>query len=650
MIKIYRNTDGLINKVCEVSSKDAVHRTAIMGAYEVHVNVTVASALDIQEGDFITIDGINYTLNRDAECTIESDVNMTYEMVFEHPFYRLLDKLYTERMSGSSTFFLTGRLQDFVEMIVWNINKTEQNELGVDTGWSVGFIEETDYRNLSFVDINCKEALDQLAEEFEVEYRFENKTIIFEERIERLTDYMLEVGVNKGLYSVTQQNVDKEDTVTRLYVRGGNQNVLSDHTDEEGYLKIPENFLEDFSQHSKVVERKVKFEDEFPKFIGEVATVEGDVNESITCPEIDFDIQQLAIGDNARINFLSGDLMGISFQFAWHYSEKKIVLVPQEDETASVNANGEKPSVPNILRRPEVGDKFNFTGILMPQSYIDASISRLRARGRKRLDFFSKKRVKYSANIDHRYLRGKPTLQVGDLVLLFVPQKGLLDAIRITQLDKNLHTGAIEATISNYLEHDWGRYIEGRINAVKNQILSGQTGVKVVDGVIYRDRGVWDANIAANNPYVKNSKINDMVWHDGHKWLCMKNGTTDEPSFMSDDWKLIEGRSDARMEFDSSNGLAFFSGAVDTVITPIVMIGNSNVSDDIEQNRWAWSRQSGDAIADASWNAQHIGTRQLHIKNEDMGAHWSRSNPIRFICTATYPSSLINPITNYLEV
>lgn len=648
MIKIYRNTDGLINKVCEVSSKDAVHRTAIMGAYEVHVNVTVASALDIQEGDFITIDSINYTLNRDAECTIESDVNMTYEMVFEHPFYRLLDKLYTERMSGSSTFFLTGRLQDFVEMIVWNINKTEQNELGVDTGWSVGFIEETDYRNLSFVDINCKEALDQLAEEFEVEYRFENKTIIFEERIERLTDYMLEVGVNKGLYSVTQQNVDKEDTVTRLYVRGGNQNVLSDHTDEEGYLKIPENFLEDFSQHSKVVERKVKFEDEFPKFIGEVATVEGDVNESITCPEIDFDIQQLAIGDNARINFLSGDLMGISFQFAWHYSEKKIVLVPQEDETASVNANGEKPSVPNILRRPEVGDKFNFTGILMPQSYIDASISRLRARGRKRLDFFSKKRVKYSANIDHRYLRGKPTLQVGDLVVLFVPQKGLLDAIRITQLDKNLHTGAIEATISNYLEHDWGKYIEGRINAVKSQILSGQTGVKVVDGVIYRDRGIWSLITAQTNPYLRTAKINDLVWHKGHKWLCMKNGTTEEPSFSSNDWRMVEGSSEERMEIFSSNGLSFAAGFVDTVFTPKVFIGNINVTDEIPLENWKWERITINTTSDLMWNAQHTSTKTVHITGADMGTHWSRQNPVTFVCTAIYPKTL-QTISYYIE-
>lgn len=471
-MKIYRNIEGVEEVVSEISSKQASHRTAVMGADEVRVGVTVDSALDLKEGDYIQVDGVNYTLNRDAECTIASDVNLTYEMVFEHPFYMFLNKLFTERMTGSSTFFLTGTLRDFVEMVVWNINRTEQNELGVDTGWSVGFVEETEYRNMSFVDIDCKKALDQLAEEFEVEYRFENKTVIFEERIERITDYLFEQGKGKGLYSVTQQNVDKEDTVTRLYVRGGKDNILSANADEEGYLKLPENFLEDFSEHSRIVERKMKFEDEFPKFVGQAATAAGEVNEIITCPEIDFDIAVIAIGDNARINFLTGDLMGISFQFQWDYAQKKITLIPQEDETAASGSDGEKPSVPNILRKAKVGDKFNFTGILMPQSYVDASIARLREKGRKRLDFFARKRVKYSVSIDHRYLRGKPELKAGDLVVLYVPQKGLMDAIRITQLDKNLHTGAIEATISNYLEHDWGVYLEDRINAVKNQIVS----------------------------------------------------------------------------------------------------------------------------------------------------------------------------------
>ena len=113
---------------------------------------------------------------------------------------------------------------------------------------------------------------------------------------------------------------------------------------------------------------------------------------------------------------------------------------------------------------------------------------------------------------------------------------------------------------------------------------------------------------------------------------------------------MIEGRSDVRMEFDSSNGYAFFAGAVDTVITPVVIIGNANVSSDIVAEQWSWTRESGHEASDIVWNASHTGMRQLHLTNADMGNYWSKSNPVRFLCTATYPASSINAITDYIEI
>ena len=113
---------------------------------------------------------------------------------------------------------------------------------------------------------------------------------------------------------------------------------------------------------------------------------------------------------------------------------------------------------------------------------------------------------------------------------------------------------------------------------------------------------------------------------------------------------MIEGRSDARMEFDSSAGYAFTRGNVNTDITPIVMIGNANVSADIVQEQWKWTRESGDPTADLVWNTEHVGVRVLLLRNEDMGVNWSKNNPVRFICEATYPASSINTITNYLEI
>lgn len=161
------------------------------------------------------------------------------------------------------------------------------------------------------------------------------------------------------------------------------------------------------------------------------------------------------------------------------------------------------------------------------------------------------------------------------------------------------------------------------------------------------DRGAWQSGITYYNNDIQGT---DDVWHLGCRWRCFSNSTTEEPSWTSASWYMIEGRSDVRMEFDSSNGYAFTRGNVDTDITPIVLIGNTNVSTDIVEEQWKWMRESGDVTADLVWNTEHVGVRVLLLRNEDMGVNWSKNNPVRFICEATYPASSINTITNYLEI
>lgn len=161
------------------------------------------------------------------------------------------------------------------------------------------------------------------------------------------------------------------------------------------------------------------------------------------------------------------------------------------------------------------------------------------------------------------------------------------------------------------------------------------------------DTGPWDKNRVYYN---NDEKGTHDAWHIGCRWRCFPDSTTDEPSWGSPSWTMIEGRSDVRMEFDSTNGFAFFAGKVDTVITPIVFIGDTNISTQIEEANWSWARESGDNTSDIVWNAQNGGKRQLVLKNEDLGANWSIAHPVKFICSATYPASDINTITNYLEV
>lgn len=87
----------------------------------------------------------------------------------------------------------------------------------------------------------------------------------------------------------------------------------------------------------------------------------------------------MAIGDDARINFLTGDLMGKSFEFKWDNSNKKITLIYQEDELAPIDPETQsRPLIPSTAKHLRGGEEFNFTGIRLGEAYKQAAISKLR--------------------------------------------------------------------------------------------------------------------------------------------------------------------------------------------------------------------------------------------------------------------------------
>ena len=481
MISIYRLVNDIETVCCSVSEKSAMYKEAIMGVWEVQIGVVTEAELDIQTGDYLKYNGVNYTLNRDDEFTQKSDVEWVYYLIFEHPLYTLLDKLITNPLTGASTFQLTGKLIDFVDIVVWNTNKTVANPLGIDTGWTRGSIIDTDYKNISFSSVSCRDVLTMLSTEFNVEFLLANKQINYVERIENATGLTFIQGKGNGLYEVTKQNVDKGDTITRIHPVGGNKNVPNANADEQGYLKLPEIYLENTSEIKRIVEKRVVFEDIFPFFLGSITSVGGTNSAEIICNDIDFNLTDIAVGSEARVNFLTGDLMGCSFEFQWNNALKKLTLIEQKDETALADAAGNKPTVPSALKKAKAGDKFNFTGVIMPVTYVNNAITKLRLKATDWLSFYSRKRIKFDVQIDNRWMRGKTDLKAGDLVTIKIPQKNIESLLRIVSLDKNLHTGKISATVSNYLDEKWEKKVEGALSSLQTTVQTGLAGVGNVD-------------------------------------------------------------------------------------------------------------------------------------------------------------------------
>lgn len=498
ILEVYRVVSGIDTKVASIASDDAILANGIMNKNEVSVTVVTDTIPDIQEGDFIRVGGIKYKINRASEFADKSFVNHTTTYLFEAPEYTLIDKILTNKITQSTRVTLTGKLRDWLELLIWNVNKTDDNPLGVDTGWQLGNIPDTEYMTLSFDGIDCRSLLSELASAYGYEYYVHDHTINYVSRIENERNLTFTQGQGGGLYEVEQSNVDSGDVTTRVYPVGGTKNMAPGEGDEEGRLMLPEKYLENFSETNRAVEKKIVFDDIHPSFTGFVENPTGENYREFICRDIDFNIDELAIGDDARINFLTGDLMGKSFEFKWDNSNKKITLIYQEDELAPIDPETQsRPLIPSAAKHLRGGEEFNFTGIRLGESYKQAAISKLREKATDWLAFNSQKRVKFTLDVDYRYMRKKGGLECGDLITVSIPSRNISRIIRIVSTEKNLKTGKLSCVVSNYLTEKWEDKIEGQISSMQATINGGGAGsVTVLEK--YDERPLTDKNVLSS--------------------------------------------------------------------------------------------------------------------------------------------------------
>lgn len=498
ILEVYRVVSGIDTKVASIASDDAILANGIMNKNEVSVTVVTDTIPDIQEGDFIRVGGIKYKINRASEFADKSSVNHTTTYLFEAPEYTLIDKILTNKITQSTRVTLTGKLRDWLELLIWNVNKTDDNPLGVDTGWQLGNIPDTEYMTLSFDGIDCRSLLSELASAYGYEYYVHDHTINYVSRIENERNLTFTQGQGGGLYEVEQSNVDSGDVTTRVYPVGGTKNMAPGEGDEEGRLMLPEKYLENFSETNRAVEKKIVFDDIHPSFTGFVENPTGENYREFICRDIDFNIDELAIGDDARINFLTGDLMGKSFEFKWDNSNKKITLIYQEDELAPIDPETQsRPLIPSAAKHLRGGEEFNFTGIRLGESYKQAAISKLREKVTDWLAFNSQKRVKFTLDVDYRYMRKKGGLECGDLITVSIPSRNISRIIRIVSTEKNLKTGKLSCVVSNYLTEKWEDKIEGQISSMQATINGGGAGsVTVLEK--YDERPLTDKNVLSS--------------------------------------------------------------------------------------------------------------------------------------------------------
>lgn len=215
----------------------------------------------------------------------------------------------------------------------------------------------------------------------------------------------------------------------------------------------------------------------------------------------------------------------------------------------------------------------------------------------------------------------------------------------------------VRAILNQVGEHtDW-LYAQGVV--VGNYIKIDREGLPVPVTVFC---GEWEDGSTMQEPtvghgiYYYNEYNNETqqyetheVRHNGGRWQCLQHqpvmsggvATYYEPKWNSPYWRLVDGNDNLTIEFVSSKGYSFRRGAVDTIITPHVFYGNVDITDEIAQEYFTWTRyeQRNEDLpnpytqADEAWNSAHEQQKTLHLTNNDMPNTWSTQNKIIFTCT-----------------
>jgi hypothetical protein len=427
-IDIKRSTSTILSPLIDDNSKLT---RQLNGEDYIQLSFKHDSFVEILVGDYIEWRSQVYTINQAPGFKKISNREYQYDLRFEGPQYALERALFL--LDGEGEFFLTGLSEDFVDLIVENLNRVYG-----PGSYAKGTVELTQsfFKNLQFNNENCLEVLKRVCEEFELEYSFTDTTTInLVQEIGNASGLSFEY--HAGLRNIRRNKVSDKDIITRLYVFGSEKNI--DYNYGSKRLKMPSaeypnGYIEMNTSIYGIREGVYIFEDIYPEFDGDVTNTAANnkVIDSGISPE--FDINNYLIeGETAKIVFRTGDLAGYEFDIiSYNHSTKEVTFKPYTDESGLV--------LPSDDFKPAIGNRFTFVDITMPTAYTYAAESYMAQVAADLLADLSAPNVQYEIDTDWHHLRATSTsLDVGDIITITDPQltDGNLD-FRVLELTQSI--------------------------------------------------------------------------------------------------------------------------------------------------------------------------------------------------------------------
>lgn len=475
---------------------DAKLTSSLMGDDYVSLKIISSRWLDFSKGDKIMVDGNEYSIRATTTRTIEGESHYVFEPVFYGAMYDLMKTIYRncncEGKSDRSTFDLTYTIKEFVQVIIYNLNRDYPGL------WL--FDEEncpkTEAMTLNFSNQNCLQVLQSLCskENFNLEFLITQdkgvRTIHIGKFGKRVNPpggaSFFEWGKGNGLYKLKEQKIDDKAIITRLWVEGGTTNIRTNYRNYSERLQLPcpprlnrkrhvladgtivepytqtigisddsKRYLEDAALRDQIGsdEDSKTYDNIFPTRTGKVtALVDGDICAFVDstmdfdlCKKDDNGTKYLVDGVSAKITFTSGLLAGQQFELdakkGYDHATKTFRIIPFTNKRNLTIPSVETHDAYHLA----VGDTYKITDIFLPASYEQNAEEDLWYAGMDDFKDATQAKAQYQLTLDRLYFldalsRDVETsvFHVGDYVPVKDTRFGIEKQIRIQKITRNL--------------------------------------------------------------------------------------------------------------------------------------------------------------------------------------------------------------------
>ena len=451
----------IANKKTATTIKSATQNVTLLGDDTVTIVVTSPFKQTYLIGDAITIYGNVYHLNRLPKVKKTGMHEFQYDLEFEGAQYEMMRATYdltidttNNTLADVSAESLTGNLQRFATVLVANLCRIFPGK------WMLGVCPDTaEDKTLTFSEgDNCLSVCQSLCSEFETEFDIEQNiksgvnTLNFR-KVGKTFPYTFQFGKNKGLYSLSRENVSSANIITRLKVYGSTENItykyraqrlcLPGKSKKDSYIEKP-----DAIAKYGVWEGR-KYFDIKPTRTGKVTgLVSGSVLKFADAEMFDLNekddkgnTKYLLDETAAKVHFNTGNLAGYEFDVhSYDHATHTFTLVKQTDERGNVF-----PSDSSAAFRFAQGDEYKLIDIALPDNYEKDAEKQLEEEGNIYYDQNSQPKVQYGLSVTESFLAslmGKETngniIWVGDYIPVVDDDIDVNKSVRVKSFKRDL--------------------------------------------------------------------------------------------------------------------------------------------------------------------------------------------------------------------